>query len=175
MAGVTRTFRESTKVAKPTSAAGFWWKDIKGRAKGIATAPRRLPARELAERATGMLGAGILKPVTSLQTFKLGRALSDIRKSLTTGRPLPSVEGVSLKRFAKRPDYSWNIIHFEPSWGAHEPGVLKRAAKYVLENEYPSPETTTVEHIQRLRKLASNILGVRPLRIIPKGPARPGR
>jgi len=60
VARVTRVHREqSGEVAKPPKKT--WWKGVKERARGIIEAPERLSTRELAEAATGIFGAGILR------------------------------------------------------------------------------------------------------------------
>ena len=64
--------------------AKIWWGDVKKRTKAIATAPKRLSSKELAERATGMLGAGILKPYAMSQIIVKGGKIA---------RPLGKVAG----------------------------------------------------------------------------------
>lgn len=96
MARAVRVYRErSGEVARP----GTWWKGVKGRARAIVQAPGKLSSRELAERATGIFGTGILKPHAVGRS--MGQAAKFLKGSMWGGYPLEKLSEPSRKMFAR--------------------------------------------------------------------------
>jgi len=87
--------RGPARIEQGRSDLGYWWEDVKRRARNIPRAAKTASPRELAERATGMFGTGILKPVA------VGRVLGKGAKIANSMR-----KELGLPRAGYRPSYA---------------------------------------------------------------------